>query len=334
MQTSICNSLLAVLILIAALTASLASATATAVPAAVAPALVPTAPTAAAVSAGTAYTPEQLHAYIAQGTPEQQRLAATELARLGLPQLLLSATHSDEMVRYEAVNALGALGDPRAVRVLLRVALTDGSLYARHRAIWALGTVAARDAALARTVMSALQQLHLAREAPAAERWRAVLALGLLGDESMGRHITTVLAQTEDEATAWEGLNALATTPSGDAAQALPAIYPYLTHAAPRVAEAAVRALAKTAERHNNSAHTAALAEGTVVVEETELGRIARKALAAAAAVHQCPQVARRARSLGEAMKARKLAQNAERSVRRGVLQAEHKSRFNLKSEL
>jgi HEAT repeat protein len=296
--------------------------------AAVLPSEVPTVPTAA-----TAYTAEQLHAYIARGTPEQQRLAGAELARLGFDQLVSSAAHTDDMVRYEAVNALGTLGDARALPLLLRAAVSDTFLYARHRAIWALGTLAARDPARARAVMASLAELHQSRTAPAGERWRAVLALGLLGDAGMGHHITTVLAHTEDETTAWEGLNALATTPC-NATASLPVIYPYLTHSVSRVAEAAVRALAKAAETHNVSLHTEAVSKGETAIPESEIGRLARRALYAASKVHTCPQVARRARSLGEAIKAKQAQLHAERASRFADKVKEHAASFNLKSEL
>jgi len=90
-----------------------------------------------------------------------------------VPFLIRATEAEDAIMRWEAVNLLGILGDPRATNAVFRVATTDLDVHARWRANWAL--VRLDDGSCIPRLLAALNG-----EDPAVA-WNSAVSLSLFG---------------------------------------------------------------------------------------------------------------------------------------------------------
>jgi HEAT repeat protein len=140
------------------------------------------------------------------GEYEQRRSASETLVQLGeeaLPALIEATRAENPMVRWEAVNALGYIGSPKAIPAVLERVLIDTDVHTRWRSIWALGCINDGSA------QSRLQK-YLTDDNPQ-KRWHAAVALSALG----GGEAIPILHQglkSNDSWTRWEAANALGRT--------------------------------------------------------------------------------------------------------------------------
>jgi HEAT repeat protein len=125
---------------------------------------------------------------------KEAREGLLTLAAAAVPSLI-SATKSDSaLLRWEAVNLLGMIADPRGIDAVLHVAMTDSDVHARWRSNWAItrlddGTVVPRliaaigdedrtiawNAAVTLSlfgVTEAVPVLHQGLDAPGWRQWR------------------------------------------------------------------------------------------------------------------------------------------------------------------
>jgi len=136
--------------------------------------------------------------------------------------LLIEATASDDAtVRWEAVNLLGLLDDPRGIDAVFGMATTDPDVHARWRANWALarlddGTVAARlvavlagdaptlswNAAVALSLFGGLEAvptLHRGLDAAGWQQWEAVNALGRIWNDETPARLAALLRDASED---------------------------------------------------------------------------------------------------------------------------------------
>jgi len=140
---------------------------------------------------------------LASPSADERKEARRGLLSLGaaaVPLLILATESDNALLRWEAVNLLGTLGNLRATDAVLRVAMTDSDVHARWRANWAItrlddGTVVPRliaaiedenrtiawNAAITLSlfgVTEAVPLLHQGLDATGWRQWEAVNALG------------------------------------------------------------------------------------------------------------------------------------------------------------
>jgi HEAT repeat protein len=120
--------------------------------------------------------------------------------------------HEDCFTRWEVVNLLGELRDPRAAERVVQFALAENEVHARWRSFWA---VTRFDRA---TVMPLLIAALRARKEP--ESWRAALVLSMLGYREAVPALIEGL-DTDDSWIQWEALSALKSLRSPDAVDAI-----------------------------------------------------------------------------------------------------------------
>lgn len=162
---------------------------------------------------------------LASSSADERKEAREGLLALGaaaVPTLILATESDSALLRWEAVNLLGVLGDLRGTEAVLRVAMTDPDVHARWRANWAItvlddGTVIPRliaalcgedttvawNAAVTLSLFDrqeAVPLLHQGLEASDWQQWAAVNALGRVwNDETASKLI--VLLQGGSEGT-------------------------------------------------------------------------------------------------------------------------------------
>lgn len=122
-----------------------------------------------------------------------------ELGEAAVPILIEACGSPDPTLRWEAVNLLGMIGDPRGIDAALRLALSDPDVHVRWRANWALSRL--DDGSVVPRLLVAL-----ADEDPLI-RWNAAVALSLFG---VGEAVPILLEGLEaDGFQQWEAVNAL-----------------------------------------------------------------------------------------------------------------------------
>ena len=161
---------------------------------------------------------QELLGQLADPSPAERTAARGALLSLGVaavPSLITATESSDALLRWEAVNLLGALGDLRATDAVLRVAMTDSEVHARWRANWAItnlddGSVVPRliagmddeDPIVAWNcavtlslygVTEAVPLLHQGLDATGWRQWEAVNALGRVWNEETVPKLIVVL---------------------------------------------------------------------------------------------------------------------------------------------
>ena len=182
-----------------------------------------------AVTAATQEPPPNLLAQelverLANPSANERKEAREGLLSLGeaaVPPLILVTESDNALLRWEAVNLLGILGDLRATDAALHLAMTDPDVHARWRANWAItnlddGTVVPRlIAALKdenRTVawnaavtlslfgeIEAVPLLHDGLEADGWRQWEAVNALGRVWNDETAPKLIVVLQEGPED---------------------------------------------------------------------------------------------------------------------------------------
>lgn len=167
---------------------------------------------------------QELVELLADPSAEERKYAREELLSLGaaaVPSLILATESGSALLRWEAVNLLGALGDLRATDAVLLVAMTDFDVHARWRANWAItnlddGTVVPRlivaleieDPTVAWNcavtlslfdVIEAVPLLHQGLDATTWRQWEAVNALGRVWNEDTVSKLIVVLQEGPED---------------------------------------------------------------------------------------------------------------------------------------
>lgn len=160
------------------------------------------------------------------------RAALLDAARGESSRLAQHLDHEDCLTRWEIVNLLGELRDPKVGPRVVRFALEEDEVHARWRAFWAVSRF---DRGI--TVPLLLQALE--GEEPVAS-WRAALMLTLVRHPAAVPVLVSGLA-SEDEWVRWEALSGIkAMAP----VTALPSVLPFLeTHHARSLRQEAVLAV-------------------------------------------------------------------------------------------
>jgi len=152
-------------------------------------------------------------------TPEPESLPAT------IEELIKATQDPDWSVRWDAVNALGELKDPRGIPALVERALHDDNPHPRWRSLWALSSVDSSGQGAAPLLIPALQDsdLVVARNAAVAlaffgrpearlellrglkypanfRRWEAVFSLREVGSPEVVAALVPMLNPTNEPA--------------------------------------------------------------------------------------------------------------------------------------
>jgi HEAT repeat protein len=183
-----------------------------------------------AVGAAVAAAPQQpplaqeLVERLASPSADERKETREELLSLGaaaVPFLILATESDNALLRWEAVNLLGTLGDLRATTAVLRVAMTDSDVHARWRSNWAItnlndGTVVpqliaglddenrtvAWNSAVTLSLFSAVEGVSLLHDGLKADGWRQWEAVNALGrvwnDETVPKLIVVLQEGPED----------------------------------------------------------------------------------------------------------------------------------------
>ena len=150
------------------------------------------------------------------------RKAILDAARTRSPELTHHLDHEDSLTRWEIVNLLGELRDPRVALNVVRFALDEDEVHARWRAFWAVSRFDRGT-----TVPLLLDALH--GDHPVAS-WRAALMLTLVRHSAAVPYLVNGLA-SDDEWIQWEALSGLkALAPLA----ALPSVLPFMEADRPR----------------------------------------------------------------------------------------------------
>jgi len=163
---------------------------------------------------------EELVKHLASPSADERKEAREGLLTLGaaaVPSLIEATESSNASLRWEAVNLLGMIADPRGIDAVLSVAMTDSDVHARWRANWAItrlddGTVVPRlisgldnedptvawNAAVTLSMfgqVEAVPMLHQGLESKGWSQWEAVNALGRVWDDETTSKLILVLQE-------------------------------------------------------------------------------------------------------------------------------------------
>lgn len=167
---------------------------------------------------------QELLGQLADPSPDERTAARVALLSLGsaaVPSLITATEASDALLRWEAVNLLGIIGDLRATDAVLQVAMTDSDVHARWRANWAItnlddGTVVPRliarlgyddpivawNCATTLSLFGAIEAvplLHQGLDATGWRQWEAVNALGRIWNEETVPKLILVLQEGAED---------------------------------------------------------------------------------------------------------------------------------------
>ncbi len=148
---------------------------------------------------------------------KEAREGLLSLGAAAVPPLILATESENALLRWEAVNLLGTLGDLRATDAVLHVAMTDSEVHARWRANWAItnlddGTVVPRliaglddedptvawNAAVTLSLFGTVEAvpfLHQGLDATGWRQWEAVNALGRVWNDGTAPKLIVVLQE-------------------------------------------------------------------------------------------------------------------------------------------
>ena len=163
-------------------------------------------------------------------------------------ELIKATEHSDWRVRWDAVNSLGVLQDPRAIPALLKRALYDDNPHPRWRSLWALTAVdrdgsraipllrpalhdsdptVVRNAAIALAFFAQPEArpylLEGLKNADSYRRWEAIFSLRNVGDPEVAKALLPLLSKEMEPEPGIRGEAALAIGDTGDRS-AVPAL--------------------------------------------------------------------------------------------------------------
>lgn len=130
---------------------------------------------------------------------EEAREGLLSLGATAVPFLISRTESDDPILRWEAINLLGAIGDPRAVSVVMNAAVSDSDVHFRWRANWALTRFADE------TIVSSL--IAILQEEDSGRVWNAAVCLSLFGSERALPHLYQGL--TSSGWRQWEAVHAL-----------------------------------------------------------------------------------------------------------------------------
>lgn len=150
------------------------------------------------------------------------RNAVKKACAEGSEELADHLEHEDCFTRWEIVNLLGELRDPRVAERVVQFALGEDEVHARWRSFWA---VTRFDRT---TVVPMLIDALRARKEP--ESWRAALMLSMMRHREATPALIVGL-DSDDSWIQWEALSALKSLRSPDAVDA---ILPFMTIGQPR----------------------------------------------------------------------------------------------------
>jgi HEAT repeat protein len=161
---------------------------------------------------------------LASASSDERKEAREGLLALGaaaVPPLILATESKNALLRWEAVNLLGALRDLRATDAVLQVAISDPDVHARWRANWAVtclndGTVVpcliaaldgedpaiAWNAAITLSLFDrqeAVPRLHEGLQASGWQQWEAVNALGRVWTDETSSKLIVVLEEGSED---------------------------------------------------------------------------------------------------------------------------------------
>ena len=167
---------------------------------------------------------QELVEKLASSLADERKEAREGLLALGaavVPTLILATESDSALLRWEAVNLLGMIADPRGIDAVLRVALIDTDVHARWRANWAItvlddGTVILRliaalcgedttvawNAAVTLSLFDrqeAVPLLHQGLEASDWQQWEAVNALGRVWNDETASKLIVVLEEGSED---------------------------------------------------------------------------------------------------------------------------------------
>jgi len=167
---------------------------------------------------------QELVERLASPSADERKGAREGLLALGaaaVPPLILATESDSALLRWEAVNLLGTLGDLRATDAVLHVAMTDSEVHARWRANWAItnlddGTVVPRlivaledeDRTVAWKcavtlsllgVTEAVPLLHQGLDATGWRQWEAVNALGRVWNDETAPKLIVLLHEGPED---------------------------------------------------------------------------------------------------------------------------------------
>lgn len=212
---------------------------------------------------GAGVRPSALIPLLADGGPKSRR-AAEQLEHMGrraVPALLRAYDSPHEHLRWEVVNLLGYLKDPRSLPLLLERAIHDPEIHPRWRSIWALSSV--DDG-------SAVTRLHAQLARSRGRRRRNVAVALSIFDDRAAIPVLRRGLDAEDPWTRWESASCLAGYADRDVAQDIlrlyrkerdPSIRREMVHAVAGVDEPAVfRFLARRLSDPNLEVRAAAAA--------------------------------------------------------------------------
>ena len=152
---------------------------------------------------------------------KEAREGLLSLGAAAVPPLILATESENALLRWEAVNLLGTLGDLRATDAVLHVAMTDSEVHARWRANWAItnlddGTVVPRliaglddedptvawNAAVTLSLFGTVEAvpfLHQGLDATDWRQWEAVNALGRVWNDETAPKLIVVLQEGPED---------------------------------------------------------------------------------------------------------------------------------------
>ena len=149
------------------------------------------------------------------GGLQQRKKARDTLLALGsgvLPHVCRSIEHSDFVVRWEIVNLLGNLEDPRGVDPLIDRILFDVNHHVRWRAIWALAALRVEPAS--DKFIPYLE--HRNKQV----QWRAAVGASMF-DRMEAIPVLLTGLRSANSFTRWEAVNALARTHNAETTAAV-----------------------------------------------------------------------------------------------------------------
>ncbi len=167
---------------------------------------------------------EELVKHLASPSADERKEAREGLLSFGataVPFLVLATESDNAILRWEAVNLLGILGDLRGIDAVLRVAMTDSDVHARWRSNWAItrlddGTVVPRlisgldnedptvawNAAVTLSMFGQVESvpmLHQGLESKGWRQWEAVNALGRVWNDETAPKLIVVLQEGSED---------------------------------------------------------------------------------------------------------------------------------------
>jgi HEAT repeat protein len=161
---------------------------------------------------------------LASPSADERKEAREWLLSLGaaaVPPLILATKSDSALLRWEAVNLLGMIADPRGIDAVLSVAMTDSDVHARWRANWAVTRLG--DGAVVPCLIAALEEedrtiawnaavtlsmfgrveavplLHQGLQAVGWRQWEAVNCLGRVWNDKTAPKLIVVLQEGPED---------------------------------------------------------------------------------------------------------------------------------------